>query len=76
MAARGKKIVRQEGCAGCHTPPLYTNNKLTLTEGFAPQPGAGQRYRILPISVGTDLILTMKTRVRIAPVHGDARRRL
>ena len=32
----GEKIFRREGCAGCHTPPLYTNNKLTLAEGFTP----------------------------------------
>jgi hypothetical protein len=28
--AAGKKVFDREGCAGCHTPPLYTNNKLTL----------------------------------------------
>ena len=33
-AARGKEIFKREGCAGCHTPPLYTNNKLTPADGF------------------------------------------
>jgi cytochrome c2 len=28
-AERGQKIFTREGCATCHTPPLYTNNKLT-----------------------------------------------
>jgi hypothetical protein len=34
LAARGEKIFELEGCARCHTPPLYTNNKLTPVEGF------------------------------------------
>lgn len=62
VAARGKKVFEREGCAGCHTPPLYTNNKLTLAEGFTPPAGADKKYDILPISVGTDPNLTLKTR--------------
>ncbi|HEV2424378.1 MAG TPA: hypothetical protein VGZ29_06090 [Terriglobia bacterium] len=62
VAARGKKVFKREGCPSCHTPPLYTNNKLTLAEGFRPPPGASQRYDIMPISVGTDPNLALKTR--------------
>ena len=62
LAAHGKKVFDREGCAMCHTPPLYTNNKLTPAEGFTPPPGAEEKYDILPISVGTDPNLTMKTR--------------
>ena len=62
LAARGQRIFDREGCAGCHTPPLYTNNKLTLAEGFTPPPGAEQKYDIMPISVGTDPNLALKTR--------------
>jgi hypothetical protein len=62
LAARGQKMFEREGCAMCHTPPLYTNNKLTLAEGFTPPPGAEQKYDILPISVGTDPNLTLKSR--------------
>jgi hypothetical protein len=62
LAQRGQKVFEREGCAGCHTPPLYTNNKLTLAEGFTPPPGAEQKYDILPISVGTDPGLATKTR--------------
>ncbi len=62
LAARGKKVFEREGCAGCHTPPLYTNNKLTLAEGFTPPPGAAEKYDILPVSVGTDPGLATKTR--------------
>jgi hypothetical protein len=61
LAALGKKVFEREGCAGCHTPPLYTNNKLTLAEGFTPPPGA-EKYQILPVSVGTDPNLALKTR--------------
>ena len=61
-AARGQKIFTREGCATCHTPPLYTNNKLTPADGFTPPPGADETYDILPISVGTDPDLTLKTR--------------
>jgi hypothetical protein len=62
LAARGKKVFEREGCAMCHTPPLYTNNKLTLAQGFTPPPGAEQKYDILAISVGTDPNLALKTR--------------
>jgi hypothetical protein len=62
IAARGRNIFEREGCAGCHTPPLYTNNKLTPAEGFTPPPDAAGKYAILPFSVGTDSGLTTKTR--------------
>jgi hypothetical protein len=62
LAARGQRIFEREGCAGCHTPPLYTNNKLTLATGFTAPPGASSKYDILPVSVGTDPNLALKTR--------------
>jgi hypothetical protein len=34
-AAAGKQIFDREGCANCHTPPLYTNNKLTPARGYS-----------------------------------------
>jgi len=61
-AARGQTVFEREGCAGCHTPPLFTNNKLTVAQGFTPPPGADKKYDILPISVGTDPNLALKTR--------------
>jgi hypothetical protein len=61
-AARGQKVFESAGCAGCHTPPLYTNNKLTPADGFQiPQDHLG-KYDIFPVSVGTDSDLTLKTR--------------
>jgi hypothetical protein len=35
-AKAGQKIFAREGCTHCHSPALYTSNKLTLTEGFTP----------------------------------------
>lgn len=61
-AARGQKIFHAEGCADCHTPPLYTSNKLTLAQGFTAPARHLKLYNILPISVGTDPNLTLRTR--------------
>jgi hypothetical protein len=62
LAARGQKIFAREGCGGCHTPPLYTNNKLTPAEGFTVPVEHRQKYDILAFSVGTDPTLALKTR--------------
>ena len=61
-ARAGQKLFAREGCAGCHTPPLYTSNKLTLAQGFIPPKGAPPTLDILPVSVGTDPGLALKTR--------------
>ena len=55
-------MFEREGCRTCHAPPLYTNNKLTPAEGFTPPPGAEKKYDVLPIGVGTDPTLALKTR--------------
>jgi hypothetical protein len=62
VAKHGQKVFEREGCPACHTPPLYTNNNLTPAEGFTPQRGAEKKFDILPISVGTDPTLALKTR--------------
>ena len=61
-AAAGKKIFEREGCPRCHTPGLYTNNKLTLALGFQPPADKPATLDILPVSVGTDPGLALKTR--------------
>ena len=61
-ARRGEAIFRREGCPGCHVPPLYTNNKLTLAEGFTPPKDVPPTLDILAVSVGTDPALALKTR--------------
>jgi len=61
-AERGQKVFEREGCAVCHTPPLYTNNKLTPVEGFNVPEDHLKRYDILSASVGTDARLALRTR--------------
>ena len=34
LAARGQKVFLANDCQRCHTPPHYTNNKLTPAVGF------------------------------------------
>ena len=58
----GQKIFAREGCIGCHVPPLYTSNKLTLAQGFDPPKDTPPALDILRISVGTDPGLALKTR--------------
>lgn len=61
-AARGKRIFEREGCPLCHTPPLYTNNKLIPVDGFrAPAPHK-VRLDILEQRLGTDPRLALESR--------------
>jgi hypothetical protein len=62
VAARGEKIFKREGCATCHTPPLYTNNALTPVQGFNVPEDHRRTYDILWASVGTDPRLALETR--------------
>jgi hypothetical protein len=62
VTARGKSVFEREGCGTCHTPPLYTNNRLTPAEGFAVPEAHSRQYDILPVCVGTDPTLALRTR--------------
>jgi hypothetical protein len=62
QAQRGQRIFEQQGCAGCHTPPFYTNNKLTPVQGFAVPEDLRRTGDILNVSVGTDAALATQTR--------------
>jgi mono/diheme cytochrome c family protein len=59
-AEAGEELFARERCGRCHTPPLYTNNKLTLAQGFTPPEDAAED--ILHVSVGTDPGLALRTR--------------
>jgi hypothetical protein len=61
-AHRGQRIFQQQGCAGCHTPPLYTNNKLTPAVGFKVPADLLKTDDIMNVSVGTDPGLATQTR--------------
>jgi hypothetical protein len=61
-AQRGQQVFQRAGCATCHTPPLYTNNKLTPAAGFDAPPDDLSRDDVLSVRVGTDPTLTLTTR--------------
>jgi hypothetical protein len=61
-ARRGEAVFRAQGCNGCHTAPLYTNNKLTLAKGFRPVESLSKNPDLLTVSVETDPNLALKTR--------------
>ena len=62
LTRRGQRVFQKEGCGGCHTPPLYTNNKLTPATGFTPPAEHLKKYDVMAVSVGTDPTLAMHTR--------------
>jgi mono/diheme cytochrome c family protein len=61
-ARRGQRVFQQQGCVGCHTPPLYTNNKLTPALGFKVPDDLRVSEAVLDVCVGTDPTLAMQTR--------------
>jgi cytochrome c peroxidase len=61
-ARRGQQIFEKQGCGGCHTPPLYTNNKLTPALGFEVPADLRATEDIMDVTVGTDPGLAMRTR--------------
>jgi hypothetical protein len=54
LSEQGKKVFTQQGCPACHTPPLYTNNKLTPAGAYKTAPDDTKRYDVLAVRVGTD----------------------
>lgn len=60
-AKRGKKIFDRAGCAGCHTPPLYTNNRLIPVDGFTPSAEDKSRFDITEAPLGTDPRYALQT---------------
>ena len=72
---RGQQIFQQQGCAGCHTPPFYTSNKLTPAQGFTVPADLLKSENILNVVVGTDPTLAMQTRrgtgfYKVPPLRG------
>jgi hypothetical protein len=62
IVGRGERVFQGDGCVNCHTPPNYTNGKLTRAEGWTPPGNHPNRDDILPTSVGTDPGLALRTR--------------
>lgn len=61
-AERGHRVFEREGCAACHTPPNYTNNKLLPVLGFRIPEEHLKKYDILNVPIDTDSRLTLQTR--------------
>lgn len=62
LLKKGEVIFKRSGCVTCHTPPLYTNNKLTPANGFEPPADHFKNYNIFNVSVGTDSVSTLFSR--------------
>ena len=62
LAARGQQVFKRETCDRCHTPPLYTSNKLIPVEGFLVTREHPDYAHIHNYPVDTDEGLTLRTR--------------
>ena len=62
LAAEGRTVFEREGCGNCHTPPLYTNNKLIPADGFEPAVADRKRFDVMDVRVGTDPRYAIETR--------------
>lgn len=60
-AKRGKIVFEHAGCAACHAPPLYSNNRLTPAAGFDPPKDHMHRFDLMEIRVGTDPRYALET---------------
>jgi hypothetical protein len=64
VTVRGQQVFESDGCDKCHTPPLYTNNRLVPAAGFAPfaHPSSPPDSDVMRTRVGLDPGLALKTR--------------
>lgn len=62
VSETGRRVFESQGCATCHTPPLYTNNKLIPADGFNIPPEHRRMYDILDVRIGLDPLLAMQSR--------------
>jgi hypothetical protein len=64
LTARGEQVFERARCARCHTPPLYTNNRLVAAEGFSPfaHPSSPPASDVMSSQLGLDPGLALKTR--------------
>ena len=63
LLQRGNKVFKEEHCTECHTPPLYTNNKLSPVDDFSPGKSDYSNLDIFDdVPVGTNPGLALYTR--------------
>ncbi len=61
-AREGERVFEREKCGECHTPPLYTNNKLTPARGFRPPAQHLSEFDVMSRTAATDPGLATLTR--------------
>jgi hypothetical protein len=62
LSERGEAVFHRDGCAACHTPPHYTNNRLMPVVGFAAPEAHNTTYDIMSRAIDTDSRLTLQSR--------------
>lgn len=62
LSEAGRRVFQAQGCAMCHTPPLYTSNKLIPADGFTIPPEHRSTYDIIDVRIGLEPGLAMRTR--------------
>jgi hypothetical protein len=64
LAARGEQVFERLRCGRCHTPPVYTNNRLVPAEGFTPftHPSSPPASDVMSTQLGLDPGLALRTR--------------
>lgn len=62
LTARGQAVFQRARCGSCHTPPLYTSNKLMPVDGFTPPAAHRARFDIASTRVGTDPRYALQSR--------------
>jgi hypothetical protein len=62
LSRRGEAVFQRSGCARCHPAPLYTSNTLTPAEGVTPPRDGDVSADVIPVSVGTDPRLALRSR--------------
>jgi mono/diheme cytochrome c family protein len=64
LTRRGQQVFTRLGCGGCHTAPLYTNNKLVPVDGFTrtDHPQSPPVADILNVDLQLDPGLALRTR--------------
>jgi hypothetical protein len=62
LTRRGEAVFESQQCARCHTPPLYTNNRLIPAPGFRPPDDHLRRFDVMDVVIGTDPGLAPATR--------------
>jgi hypothetical protein len=62
LTAQGERVFSRERCGRCHTPPLYTNNRLIAVDGFTPPFDHDRKFDVMSAPIDTDPTLTLRTR--------------